>query len=69
MSRSRNIWLVVIILLIAFSLWVDLSKNISIANPTNDKCLLISTPISALDWICAADFRLCFKPMCPIVAL
>jgi preprotein translocase subunit SecD len=40
MSRSRNIWLVVIILLIAFSLWVDLSKNISIANPTNDKMLV-----------------------------
>ena len=40
MSRSRNIWLVVIILLIAFSLWVDLSKNISIANPTNDKFLV-----------------------------
>ena len=41
MSRSsRNIWLVVIILLIAFSLWVDLSKNISIANPTNDTLLV-----------------------------
>ena len=40
MSRSRNFWLVVIILLIAFSLWVDLSKNISIANPTNDKLLV-----------------------------
>jgi len=40
MSRSRNIWLVVIILLIAFSLWVDLSQNISIANPTNDKLLV-----------------------------
>ncbi|MGA7193639.1 MAG: protein translocase subunit SecD [Anaerolineales bacterium] len=41
MSRSsRNIWLVVIILLIAFSLWVDLSKNISIANPTNDTPLV-----------------------------
>jgi preprotein translocase subunit SecD len=40
MSRSRNIWLVVIVLLIAFSLWVDLSKNISIANPTNDKLLV-----------------------------
>lgn len=41
MSRSsRNIWLVVIILLIAFSLWVDLSKNISIANPTNDAVLV-----------------------------
>lgn len=40
MSRSRNIWLVVIILLIAFSLWVDLSKNITIANPTNDTTLV-----------------------------
>ncbi len=40
MSRSRNFWLVVIILLIAFSLWVDLSKNISIADPTNDKLLV-----------------------------
>jgi preprotein translocase subunit SecD len=40
MSRSRNIWLVVIILLIAFSLWVDLSKNISIPNPSNDTLLV-----------------------------
>ena len=40
MSRSRNIWLVVIIVLIAFSLWVDLSKNISIANPTNNQLLV-----------------------------
>ena len=40
MSRSRNIWLVVIIVLIAFSLWVDLSKNISIANPTNSQLLV-----------------------------
>src|SRR5271157_1934432 len=40
MSRSRNFWLVVIVLLIAFSLWVDLSKNISIADPTNDKLLV-----------------------------
>ncbi|HEY9151602.1 MAG TPA: protein translocase subunit SecD [Anaerolineales bacterium] len=40
MSRSRNIWLVVIILLIAFSLWVDLSKTITITNPINDKLLV-----------------------------
>ncbi len=41
MSRSsRNIWLVVIILLIAFSLWVDLSNNITITNPTNDTTLV-----------------------------
>ena len=40
MSRSRNIWLAIIIVLIAFSLWVDLSKNISITNPTNDTSLL-----------------------------
>ena len=33
MSRSRNIWLVVIILLIAFSLWVDLSPVITVPSP------------------------------------
>jgi preprotein translocase subunit SecD len=37
MNRSRNNnWLVVIILLIAFSLWIDLSKKITIINPFND---------------------------------
>jgi preprotein translocase subunit SecD len=40
MSRSRNFWLVVIILLIALSLWVDASKNISIPNPTNSTQLI-----------------------------
>ena len=33
--RNRNTWLVVIVLLIAFSLWIDLSKNIVIYNPFN----------------------------------
>ncbi|MBI5354304.1 MAG: protein translocase subunit SecD [Chloroflexi bacterium] len=34
--RNRNTWLVVIVLLIAFSLWIDLSKNIVIYNPFNN---------------------------------
>ena len=33
--RNRNTWLVVIVLLIAFSLWIDLSKSIVIYNPFN----------------------------------
>jgi preprotein translocase subunit SecD len=38
--RSRNNWLIVIILLVAFSLWVDLNNNISIKNPFNDRVLV-----------------------------
>ena len=34
--RNRNTWLVITALLIAFSLWVDLSKNITIFNPFNN---------------------------------
>ncbi len=34
--RNRNSWLIGIVLLIAFSLWIDLSKNIIIYNPFND---------------------------------
>jgi len=34
--RNRNSWLIGIVLLIAFSLWIDLSKNILIYNPFND---------------------------------
>lgn len=41
MNRSRNNWLIVMIIaLVAFSLWTDLSKNISIPNPLNDKMLV-----------------------------
>lgn len=40
MTRSRNTWLIVIALLIIFSLWVDLSNNITIMNPFNDKPLI-----------------------------
>jgi preprotein translocase subunit SecD len=37
MNRSRsNNWLIVIALLIVFSLWIDISKNITIINPLND---------------------------------
>lgn len=39
--RNKNTWLVVIILLIAFSLWVDLSKYIKIPNPLNDSQYLV----------------------------
>ncbi len=38
--RNRNTWLVVIVLLIAFSLWIDLSKNVLIYNPFNDTPLV-----------------------------
>ncbi len=38
--RNRNNWLVVIIFLLIFSLWVDLSKNLTIYNPLNDKPLI-----------------------------
>jgi preprotein translocase subunit SecD len=34
--RNKNSWLVLIVLLILFSLWVDLSKNIVISNPFKD---------------------------------
>ncbi len=38
--RNRNNWLVVIILLIAFSLWIDLTKNIVIYNPFDNTPLV-----------------------------
>ncbi|MFN8412974.1 MAG: protein translocase subunit SecD [Anaerolineales bacterium] len=34
--RNRNSWLIAIIILLAFSLWVDLSQKITIRNPFND---------------------------------
>ncbi|RJP53166.1 MAG: protein translocase subunit SecD [Anaerolineaceae bacterium] len=34
--RNKNRWLVVIALLVIFSLWVDLSKNLLVYNPLND---------------------------------
>lgn len=41
MNRSRNTWLIVIIvILIAFSIWTDLSKNITIQNPLNNTSLI-----------------------------
>jgi preprotein translocase subunit SecD len=43
MNRSRNNnWLIVIILLIAFSLWIDLSKKIAVANPLKTDMYLVS---------------------------
>jgi len=38
--RNRNNWLVLILLLLAFSIWIDLSKVIKIYNPLNDQALL-----------------------------
>ncbi len=38
--RNRNNWLVLIALLIVFSLWVDLSKNLVIYNPFTDLPLI-----------------------------
>jgi preprotein translocase subunit SecD len=40
MTRSRNRWLIVIAVLVIFSLWVDLSNNITIMNPFTDKPLI-----------------------------
>ncbi|MGZ6316792.1 MAG: protein translocase subunit SecD, partial [Anaerolineales bacterium] len=41
--RRRNTWLIVIIVLVAFSLWVDLVPRITITNPLNDKPLINRT--------------------------
>ncbi len=38
--RNRNSWLIGIVLLIAFSLWIDLSKNIILYGPFNDTPLV-----------------------------
>lgn len=38
--RNRNNWLVVIILLVIFSLWIDLSKNITIENPATGEAII-----------------------------
>jgi preprotein translocase subunit SecD len=38
--RSRNSWLVVIVILVIFSVWVDLVNHITINNPLNDKSLV-----------------------------
>jgi preprotein translocase subunit SecD len=38
--RNRNSWLIVILLLIAFSLWIDLSKNLVVYNPFSDTPLI-----------------------------
>ncbi len=38
--RNRNSWLVVIVLLIIFSLWINISKNIVIYNPFSDTAIV-----------------------------
>ena len=38
--RSRNNWLVVIILLVALGLWVDLSNRITVVNPFSQRVLV-----------------------------
>ena len=40
MNRRNTNWLILIIVLLALSLWVDLSKQISIVNPFNNKALV-----------------------------
>ncbi len=40
MNRSRNTWLIGIVLLVAFSLWIDLSKIMLIINPFNQQTLI-----------------------------
>src|ERR1044071_9195065 len=39
MNRRNTNWLILILVLLAFSLWVDFSKQISIVNPFNSKPL------------------------------
>ncbi len=39
--RNKNTWLAVIILLVVFSLWIDLSKYIQIPNPLNNAEYLV----------------------------
>jgi preprotein translocase subunit SecD len=38
--RNKNSWLVLIVLLVAFSLWVNLSKSLLVSNPFGDKPLI-----------------------------
>lgn len=45
MNRNRNNWLILIVLLVIFSLWIDLSSTIKITNPLNNK-LLFSRNVS-----------------------
>ena len=40
MNRNRTNWLIFIVLLVIFSLWIDLSKNILIVNPFNQTTLV-----------------------------
>jgi preprotein translocase subunit SecD len=40
MNRNRNLWLILILLLTAFSLWIDLSNRILIVNPFNKENLV-----------------------------
>ena len=39
MNRNNTNWLIIIIFLLAIALWIDLSTEISLANPFNDKPL------------------------------
>jgi preprotein translocase subunit SecD len=39
MNRNRNNWLILIVVLVIFSLWVDLSQTIKITNPANGNLL------------------------------
>ncbi|HNH78539.1 MAG TPA: hypothetical protein PLD33_07820, partial [Anaerolineales bacterium] len=38
--RNRNSWLIITLLLVAFSLWIDLSKDIVVYNPFNNTPLV-----------------------------
>ena len=40
MNRNRNNWLILIVLLVIFSLWIDLSQTVKITNPFNGKLLV-----------------------------
>lgn len=43
--RNRNNWLITILLLVAFSLWVDLSDYIQIPNPFNNSTYLLNKDV------------------------
>jgi preprotein translocase subunit SecD len=56
--RNQNSWLVVIVLLIIFSLWINISKDIVIYNPFTDTAIVERN----VDVKLGLDLRGGFKP-------
>ena len=63
MTRRPDL-LVIILLLVAFAAWVDLSQQIIISNPFNGNALVDKKSRSNWAWTCAAVCRCCWKPTC-----